>query len=119
MYPQTGSLSKQHPSPLQMKGQQLDTGKQMGLLICMGLIWQPWPCKFRPGQRSNCVWAKAQIHSPRGLQQAAGSEGPVEEVPLKSEGAGSLCSGRGPCPAGWAPEGPREAGQGIGITFLR
>lgn len=32
---------QQHPSHLQMKGQQLDTGKQMGLLICMGLIWQP------------------------------------------------------------------------------
>ena len=41
------------------------------------------------------------------------------DVPLKSEGAGSLCSGRGPSPAGWAPAGPREARQGTGITFLR
>lgn len=61
--------------------------------------------------------AKAQIPSPRGLQRAARSESPLAEVSLKSEGAGSLCGGRGPFPAG-GPAGPRKARQATGITFL-
>lgn len=66
-----------------------------------------------------------QLHSGKGtdsqqqgLQRAAGS-GLLGEVPLKSEGTGSLFSGQGSSPAGWAPAGPREAGQATGITFLQ